>query len=104
MQKVAKELLADVKPSIITIKDKINLTCSKDLLYLFDARQMKMHVNLSKKLKEHGQNGKSLFDAWNKFESDSVQGLARAFGENESIKQFHLVLNSCPSVARYTKG
>ncbi|KAG9290773.1 hypothetical protein G9A89_011736 [Geosiphon pyriformis] len=95
MQKVAKELLADVKTGAVQLPvipdaDKAltwDIGIPNNLLKLFSLREQillkELEINMSEKMK----NGASLFVVWMTQESDTIQALARAHGERIVLEQ-----------------
>ena len=65
-----------------------SVTSSEWQLKLFKARENFILNELAGRLFVARQDGKSVFDTWMLEESDNVQALASAYGENMSIEQF----------------
>lgn len=104
-QKVAKELLETVNPESLgahfelrskPISEQLtvnNLSCdnvasSEWQMKLFKARENFMLNELAGKLFMAKSSGTPLFESWMQNESDNVQALATAWGENMTIDQF----------------
>jgi hypothetical protein len=65
-----------------------NVSSSEWQLKLFKAREMFLLNELASKLFLATEKGAPLFDTWMLRESDNVQALATAWGENMTIEQF----------------
>jgi len=93
MQKVSKELLdmvqnghypldAPQKPKDFSIQ---NIELFK---YLFAIRESQLIKSLLKRMQKKTSQGASIFQVWMKEESDTIQLLARSFGEKFILNQF----------------
>jgi len=104
-QKVSKELLetADfdqvgkhlkLRSKPLSIQHSVNylqtddVTSTEWLLKLFKSRENFLMNELAGRMFMANSNGQSLFETWMKHESDNVQALATAWGENMAIEQF----------------
>jgi len=69
---------------------------SKDwLLKLFKTRQEYLTNDLAGDMFMAKQEGKPLFDTWMLGESDNIQALATAYGENMALEQFSKSIDTC---------
>lgn len=89
MQKVAKELLAAIDNGTYSLprvdKSMLNSNDFKNLKVLsnlFKAREVKLCQDLGSTIKSKTSGGVPLFEVWMKRESDTIQMLSRAYGEN----------------------
>ncbi|KAJ1915464.1 hypothetical protein H4219_004315 [Mycoemilia scoparia] len=108
MQKVAKELLSDLKSGIFkmplysdnsskpnpakwSIKDSQSLLDFS--LLLFQTRIARLGNQLATKTKQ----GKTIYQVWMFEESDLIQATSRSFGEYVCMKQFYDLVSSLPN-------
>ncbi|KAJ3296854.1 hypothetical protein HK104_001096 [Borealophlyctis nickersoniae] len=96
MQKVTKELLAGIDSGAIKYptlspptSDITTLDAQIQLLRLRETTQI---GNLRKNVATGLKSGKKMFEVWMKEQSDSVQAVARAFGERVTIDEVLRVL------------
>lgn len=75
-----------------------NVSSSEWQMKLFKARESFILNELAGKLFVARQEGKPVFETWMLHESDNVQALATAFGENLTIEQFNLAIQSANPV------
>lgn len=111
-QKVSKELLEDADYEKVFAHVQLkqeplasqhaarSIPCddvtSKDwLLKLFKARQEYLTCDLAGDMFMAKQEGKPLFDTWMLGESDTIQALATAYGENMALEQFAKSIETC---------
>lgn len=111
-QKVAKELLetadyekvfAHVQTRKLSIAEQHkahHLDCKdvssvKWLEKMFQAREQFILNELSGKMFMSNQEGKPIFDTWMLKESDNIQALATAYGENLAVREFIKILETC---------
>ncbi|KAI8910834.1 acyl-CoA dehydrogenase/oxidase [Gorgonomyces haynaldii] len=95
MQKVAKELLGDFDAKRIkyTLESKkVTDLDLASLVYLVKAKEVFLINLLSKTMKSKLGGGAGLFDVWMKQESDTIQALAKAFGERICLEQFLIIV------------
>lgn len=96
MQKVAKERLTALSksgmkpPQAPATKDLGNRDY---LMYLLNAREMKLFGQLGEKMAKAGREG--TFKTWMLEESDLIQAAARAYGERLVAERFFETLRSC---------
>jgi acyl-CoA oxidase len=109
MQKVSKELLDMLRAGHLSLPaDQTPPPGPKDLknpdylLYLMEARFTRKITALAKSLQTKLSEGKNLYDVWMKEESDSIQGVARAYGELVCVRTFHDHLKSSAASIRHT--
>ncbi len=62
---------------------------------MFQAREQFILNELSGKMFMSNQEGKPIFDTWMLKESDNIQALATAYGENLAIREFAKILGTC---------
>merc|ERR1711953_243284 len=94
MQKVAKERLGELMKSPPKMRAKPaspDLTNADFLLYLLQAREMKLFRELGEKMAKAGREG--TFKTWMLEESDLIQKAARAYGDHLIADRFSTVLN-----------
>lgn len=113
-QKVAKELLETVDPRSVGAHMKLrskpladqhkvnhipceNVSSSEWQMKLFKARENFVKSELAGKMFVAQKSGTSLFEAWMKQESDNVQALALAWGENMAVEQFDKAIQAANS-------
>lgn len=116
-QKVSKELLetADYekvfehvqkRQESIAEQQKANhipcdsVTSQKWQMDVFKAREQFLLNELAGKMFMSNQEGKPLFDTWMLNESDNIQALAMAYGENLALEQFAKAIETCNPVLR----
>jgi len=105
MQKVSKELLDLLAAGSLQLLPLDATPPSQDLInpdylkYLLEYRFAKKITSLATSLQTKLAEGSKIFKLWMTQESDAVQAVARAFGENVVINQFYKVFHeSKPSV------
>jgi len=94
MQKVAKERLGELmklKAQVPKAPATTDLSSQEYLLYLLEAREMKLFGELGMKMAKAGKEG--TFNTWMLEESDLIQAAARAYGDNMIAKRFATVLS-----------
>jgi acyl-CoA oxidase len=110
-QKVSKELLELANKDLVMVhinmrskpmaeQQLVNNIPTKDIksrdwqMKLFKSRETFYLFELASKMSKSMQKGSPIFDTWMLSESDNVQALALAWGENISIEQFDKAINS----------
>lgn len=115
-QKVSKELLetADfdqvgkhlkLRSKPLTEQHAVNhiageVTSSEWFLKLFKARENFLLNELAGRMFVANKKGVAVFEAWMKQESDNVQALATAWGENVALQQFDKAISSASETLR----
>jgi len=113
-QKVSKELLELVdfeavgqhmglRSESVEVQQKKNhiqgsVTSPEWQLKMFKAREHFVQNELAGRMFAARQEGKSVFETWMLQESDNVQALATAWGENLTLEQFDLAIRSAKPV------
>ena len=93
MQKVAKERLGELmksKPQMPSAPPTQDFSNKDFLLYLLEAREMKLFGELGLKMAKAGKEG--TFKTWMLDESDLIQAAARAYGDNMIAKRLEIYL------------
>ena len=103
IQKVAKELLADVskgkvKYTPVDTSDikQWNFQDLPALFNLFKIREQKLIQELGLRLKKKTTDGQTIFQVWMYQESDLIQDVGRAYGERVVFEHFLNVINKAP--------
>ncbi|KAJ3273979.1 hypothetical protein HDV01_003649 [Terramyces sp. JEL0728] len=98
MQKVAKELLADLNMGKISYPDieqkQYDPTCFASLGELMKLKENLLISDLNTILGEKVSQGKHLFDVWMYQESDLIQAASKAYGERVCVEQMLVSMNS----------
>lgn len=79
-----------------------DVSSSEWQLKLFKAREMFLLNELASKLFLATEKGDPLFDTWMLRESDNVQALATAWGENVTMEQFNKVIKTADACLQPT--
>jgi len=105
MQKVSKELLTMLRAGQIQLRSEADKPASKELRnleylkYLIDFRFAIKIMELAANLQSKIGDGLDIFEIWMQQESDSVQAVARAYGEKVVVEAFwRQVEQSKPSI------
>lgn len=111
-QKVAKELMetadyeqvfahVQMRQTPIAEQQKANNIPCEDVgsrdwqMKVFKGREQFILNELSGKMFMSNQEGKPIFDTWMLNESDNIQALATAYGENLAMEQFNKAIETC---------
>ena len=94
MQKVTKELLAAYEKGQVKYPqiDYANahswdITKTSTLINLIKVREVILLQSLGKSMQSKLKSGKNLFDVWMREESDTIQAVARAYGERMCLEK-----------------
>jgi len=95
MQKVAKERLAFLNKNPLKLEKPAsqNLQDSQYLMYLLEAREVRLFTQLGEKCAKAGKARS--YDSWMFEESDLIQHAARSFADRLVSDRFHAALQSC---------
>ncbi|CAG8643735.1 8837_t:CDS:2, partial [Paraglomus occultum] len=108
MQKVSKELLADVKSGLVKLPDvpdaaaalTWDLSKLENLMKLFILRERGLLQELDNNMSTKMNAGAALFDVWMRQESDIIQALAKAHGGRIVLEQTLIAINKLQGRSR----